>query len=75
METKAWREILSTDDERHAFALGIAEGFNPLKSPYDARLPTPPYVISEPHYYKGGHAIGLLLLLIVLTILIRFLLS
>jgi hypothetical protein len=64
-----------TDEERHAFVLGIADGFNPLKSPHDARLPTPPYIIGEQHYYKGGRAIGLLLLLIVSATIYHFFLS
>lgn len=64
-----------TDQERHSFILGIADGFNPLKSPYDASLPAPSYLFGEMHYYKTGRAIGLWLFIMQFVIIAWFFLQ
>lgn len=63
-----------TDEEKHSFLLGIAQGFNPSKSLYHARLTTPLYILYEQHYYYGGRAVGLILLVLFLTAIYKFLL-
>jgi len=63
--------FLSTNPERHAFVIGVYEGFKDFKdwNGIPSRVLQNPDVSEEPHYAKGGYLLGTLLRLMCYALL------